>query len=144
MPQSGESAAVVLQAAVRRLLVTSNLRSARYTAAATPFALASSGDVRLLSLNWLVKHAATGKPLPRRQELPEAAFADVAALRRAHGALPKEVAAVVLPILSISYTWLSADHPDATGEQLRHIVDTLRPHAAEWREFFVDVGVFLE
>ena len=53
----------------------------RYTDPETPFALAESGDVGLLSFNWLDKRAASGKPLPRRQDLPPEAFVDVAALR---------------------------------------------------------------
>ena len=74
----------------------------RYTRPETPFALASTGDVKLISYNWLVQHAAAGEPLPRRQELPAAAFADVDALRKSHAAAPKHVAAAVLPILSVS------------------------------------------
>ena len=38
--------------------------------------------------------------------------------------------------------WLEAKHPDANGEQLRHIVDTLEKRAGQWREFFDDMGVF--
>ena len=74
----------------------------RYTRPETPFALASTGDVKLISYNWLVQRAAAGEPLPRRQELPAAAFADVDALRRSHAAAPKHVAAAVLPMISVS------------------------------------------
>ena len=61
-----------------------------------------------------------------------------------HAAAPAHVAAAVLPMLSVSYCWLEARHPDGEGEQLKHIVDTLEPHAEEWREFFDDMGVFLD
>ena len=91
---------------------------------------------------WLAAHAATGKPLPRRQELPTEAFVDVTKLIATHAALPAHIQAAVLPIVSISYCWLEPHHPDATGEQLRHIIETLEPHAMEWREFFPDVGCF--
>lgn len=40
------------------------------------------GDVRLLSLAWLMALADTGGVLPRRQDLPEEAFIDAAHLRR--------------------------------------------------------------
>ena len=53
----------------------------RYTDPKTPFTLAEKGDVGLLSFNWLAKRAASGEPLPRRQDLPPEAFVDVAALR---------------------------------------------------------------
>ncbi|CAK0818530.1 unnamed protein product [Prorocentrum cordatum] len=117
---------------------------ARYTDPETPFALADSGDVRLISFNWLVVLAASGKPLPRRQDLPPEAFIDVADLRAMHSALPAHVAAAVLPVLSISYCWIEARHPDAEGKQIEHIVKTLEPHAEKWREFFPDMGVFID
>ena len=40
-----------------------------------------AGDVRLLSLRWLMELAERGGVLPRRQDLPEEAFIDVATLR---------------------------------------------------------------
>ena len=116
----------------------------RYTQPETPFALASTGDVGLLSFNWLADQAQAGAVLPRRQELPPEAFADVDALRAMHAAAPAHVAAAVLPMLSVSYCWLEARHPDGEGEQLKHIVGTLEPHAEAWREFFDDMGVFLD
>ena len=39
------------------------------------------GDVRLVSLKWLMEYSKTGLPLPRRQELPEEAFLDAARLK---------------------------------------------------------------
>ena len=69
----------------------------RYTQPETPFALASTDDVGLLSFNWLVDQAQAGAVLPRRQELPPEAFADVDALRAMHAAAPAHVAAAVLP-----------------------------------------------
>ena len=40
------------------------------------------GDVRLISLNWLMALAERGGVLPRRQDLPEEAFLSSAQLRR--------------------------------------------------------------
>ena len=137
--------------------MTPSTSNARYTEPAIVFELASTGDVRLLSFNWLAERAASGQSLPRRQELPDAAFADMAALRAAHAALPPHVAKAVVPVVSISYCWLSAAEPEATGEQLRHVVDVLQKHAkaqgesydarglrmpAGWRDFFSDMAVF--
>ena len=116
----------------------------RYTDPETPFALAETGDVALLSFNWLAARAATRAPLPRRQDLPPEAFVKVAALRAMHAAAPAHVAAAVLPMLSVSYCWIEARHPDAEGKQLRHIVKTLKPHTKKWREFFADMGVFID
>ena len=130
--------------------MTPSTSNARYTEPAIVFELASTGDVRLLSFNWLAEIAESGQSLPRRQELPDAAFADMVALRAAHAALPPHVAKAVVPVVSISYCWLSAAEPDATGEQLRHVVDVLQKHAkaiggedlAGWRDFFPDMAVF--
>ena len=77
-------------------------RYGRYTHPETPFALASTGDVKLLSYNWLVAHAEAGKILPRRQELPPEAFVSVDVLREQHAAAPAHVAAAVLPMVSVS------------------------------------------
>ena len=76
--------------------------AARYTQPETPFALASTGDVALLSYRWLRELAAFGQALARRQELPAEAFVSVAKLRADHEALPAHIKAAVLPMLSIS------------------------------------------
>ena len=44
--------------------------------------------------------------------------------------------------MGLGSCWLEPQHPDATGEQLGHIVKALRWHAEQWREFFPDMGVF--
>ena len=129
---------------VEQLATPDEAADARYLRAETPFALASTGDVALISFNRLAECARTGAPLPRRQELPPEAFADVRALRAMHEAAPAHVAAAVLPIVSVSYCWLEARHPDAEAKQLRHMAEVLEPHAREWREFFPDMGVFLD
>eukprot|EP00966_Prymnesium_polylepis_P078545 1820521-Prymnesium_polylepis.1 len=77
---------------------------------------------------WLIERSKSGKPLPRRQELPPEAFVDVEALRRAWLAAPLPVRTVVLPLISISLQLLLADGPtpaDAQGKQLRHVATVL-------------------
>ena len=125
----------------------------RYTQSGTPFELASGGDVKLLSLNWLEKRAKGGKELPRRQDLPPEAFADMDVLRKAHDALPSHIRAAVLPMISVSYCWLEPGHPDSEGKQLRHVIETLEkylvtgfgynvPSQEPWHAFFPDMAVF--
>ncbi len=131
--------------------------AARYTQGEAVFELLlRSDDVRLISLNWLIERAKSGKPLPRRQDLPRKAFVNVKALRAAWRAAPPHVRAAVLPIVSISYCWLTAAHPDEKGEQLRHVAAVLKVeqqregvldqygnrHTPGYREFFADMGVF--
>ena len=127
--------------------------------AETPFELASTasnGDVRLLSLRWLQQRAKSGQALPRRQDLPAEAFADIEELRCSHAALPSHIRAVVLPMLSVSYCWLEPGHPDAEGKQLRTVVETIEAqlitlpkrdcstpiYAEPWQAFFPDMAVF--
>jgi len=118
------------------------------------------GDVRLLSLAWLLALADRGGVLPRRQELPEEAFLGAARLRQIEAAarraidrrgfvtaleaLAKGTSILgflgfwtsafrrkrnvdgLLPIVSISYCWLEAAHPDREGRQLQLLSRKLR------------------
>ena len=118
------------------------------------------GDVRLISLNWLMALAERGGVLPRRQDLPEEAFLSSAQLRRIEQSarlgfnsagfgealkriikepsIPSILAFVVsfvgrkrnpdglLPIISVSYCWLEAAHPDREGRQLQLLSRKLR------------------
>jgi len=118
------------------------------------------GDVRLISLNWLIALAERGDVLPRRQDLPEEAFLSSAQLRRIEQAarrgfdlagfgealerLSKEPSFSsalallasffgrkrnpdrLLPIISVSYCWLEAAHPDREGRQLQLLSRKLR------------------
>jgi len=89
----------------------------------------SPAPVRLLRLSWLLKQARRGAVLPRRQELPEEAFlseAEVRALPRLPVNMPCESCRCCmntddkpLRIIAISYGWLTPEHPDPDGEQLR-------------------------
>ena len=118
------------------------------------------GDVRLISLNWLMALAERGGVLPRRQDLPEEAFLSSAQLRRieqgarrgfglagfgeAFERVSKEPSLSsilaffvsffgrkrnpdgLLPIISVSYCWLEAAHPDREGRQLQLLCRKLR------------------
>eukprot|EP00966_Prymnesium_polylepis_P090283 2091059-Prymnesium_polylepis.1 len=115
-------------------------------------------DVKMISLNWLIMYAATGKPLPHRQELPQEAFVDVEMLHKAwkklgrengqiHGQMQRET----LPFIAISYCWLSDSHPDKDGEQLRHVAKILEEARdtditgqldVGYSEYYPDMGVF--
>ena len=77
-----------------------SLTDERYTKPEVAFRLAESGDVALLSYLWLEARAASGLPLPRRQDLPPEAFVDVAKLREMHKASDR--VRDLLPILSVS------------------------------------------
>ena len=44
----------------------------------------------------------------------------------------------------LSFGALIWQHPDKDGEQIKHIVETLRPHRKKWRKYFPDMGVFLD
>ena len=90
----------------------------------------SPAPVRLLRLSWLLKQARRGAVLARRQELPEGDFlseAEVRALPRGHMGRECETCFVCcmnnddkpLRIMSISHGWLTPEHPDPDGEQLK-------------------------
>ena len=97
----------------------------------------SPAPVRLLRLSWLLKQARRGAVLPRRQELPEEAFlseAEVRALPRGHVGkafetcgwwMTDHLADKPLRIIAISYGWLTPEHPDPDGEQLRRFAQQI-------------------
>ena len=96
----------------------------------------SPAPVRLLRLSWLRKQARRGAVLPRRQELPEEAFlseAEMRALPRGHVGRDFETCFVCcmnnddkpLRIIAISYGWLTPEHPDPDGEQLRRFAEQI-------------------
>ncbi|EOD35054.1 hypothetical protein EMIHUDRAFT_110912 [Emiliania huxleyi CCMP1516] len=144
------------------------------------------GDVKLISLNWLMALAERGDVLPRRQDLPEEAFLSSAQLRRIEQgarrgfdladleeALERNIKEPslsswlgfsaslffgrkrnpdgLLPIISVSYCWLEAAHPDREGRQLQLLSRKLRGLyggrglLGACREYgFSDMGVFLD
>ena len=108
-------------------------------------------DVKMISLNWLITHAATGKSLPHRQELPLEAFVNVEMLHKAWMKLGRQAKKQTLPFIAISYCWLSDSHPDKDGEQLRHVAEILEEARDEdicgqglrsYSTYYPDMGVF--
>jgi hypothetical protein len=98
----------------------------------------SPAPVRLLRLSWLLEQARRGAVLPRRQELPEEAFlseAEVRALPRGHVGIRYETCGCCLTdderadkplrIITISYGFLTPEHPDPDGEQLRRFAEQI-------------------
>jgi hypothetical protein len=85
--------------------------------------------VVLISAKWLMSWSKSGRKLPRRQELPADAFLSLAAMQRiSKDRLDWNATGVgdgVLPIVVISYCWLTAKHPDPDGAQLKIIVSLL-------------------
>ena len=79
--------------------------------------------VLVVKLTWLVEWSKAGKVLSRRQELPEEAFITLAELKQLFGEGNKDG---VLPIIAISFCWLTPAHPDPDGQQLATIAATLK------------------
>ena len=115
----------------------------------------SPAPVRLLRLSWLLKQARRGAVLPRRQELPEEAFlseAEVRALPRGHVGEFDCFGCVVeddwradkpLRIIAISHGWLTPEHPDPDGEQLRRFAKQIEHERRCCPGGCFDVGVTL-
>lgn len=78
--------------------------------------------VRLVDARFLVALAQLGASMPRRQELPDAAFVPLDKLRRIYccGGGRR------LPIVCISHPWLQPDHPDPHGTTLRLVARALK------------------
>ena len=117
--------------------------SARYLSPVAILDAIDRNDAQLLSLNWLLKHAANaGAHLPRRQDLPEAACVSVKQMREWVEGAPPHVTSKVLPLIAISYCWLSPENPDPTGEQLQAVATVLAGERSAYAEFFPDMAVF--
>lgn len=94
-----------------------------------------SGAIVLLSAVWLVNLAAGDGVLCRRQELPPEAFVSLEKLK----ATCRDVS--FLPIIALSYPWLSKSHPDPRGEHLKQIAQVLAALIA-YRHGSINWGVF--
>lgn len=134
------------------------LELTRYTRPEGIWAALETGSVRLVKMTWLISQAKAGKVLPRRQELPEAAFISVIELKRMwseSGHLEGGGGNIdgVLPIIAISSMWLTPTHPDPDGRQLSTVAATLEreranylkasPRGNEYRGF-QEMGIFWE
>ena len=104
-----------------------------------------TGHVRLLKMSWLIAHHKARKILMRRQELPEEAFISVKELQRLYGTGNRDG---VLPIIAISFCWLTPAHPDPAGEQLAIVAAALECEREQYARAngdflgFQEMGVF--
>ena len=86
--------------------------------------LLKNGSIALLDAQWLVEEAARGGVLRRRQELPDEAFLCCEEVK-AFGVVDEG-----LPIAAISYPWLTPQHPDPHGSQLKLLAAVLEAFLA--------------
>ena len=91
---------------------------AQYTDIGTLATIARRRDVRLLRPQYVIEKAAKGEALPKCQDLPEEAFLDVVAL--------SEAEVHTLSVVSVSYCWLTGDHPDPNCYHLQTLAAVLR------------------
>ena len=78
--------------------------------------------------------------LPRRQEMPEDAYITVNELKEMYGEGNSDN---VLPIIAISYCWLTPGHPDPDGSQLATVAAALQRDKQAFEDFgFPEMGVF--
>lgn len=75
----------------------------------------ATSDTVILKGRWLIEWATSGKPLPRRQELPPGAAWDPSDL------VTRLATRGDVPIVAFSYCWKTASHPDPEAEQLRDL-----------------------
>ena len=78
-----------------------------------------------LRSSYLKRLVESGEALQKRQDLPEAAFWDVAAFQRL---TESEIAGS--SIFALSYRWLTAEHPDPDSFHLSKVVAFLEVHKA--------------
>ena len=115
---------------------------------------ARKNDVALLRMSWLLSQAEAGKPLPRRQDITDpAAFISARELRKEYEAFetrPRSMlrgggAEPLLPIVTLSYTWLSHSEPDPKAHTLKAVARVLTSQRRLYRRFGVrEVGVFFD
>ena len=121
-------------------LQSTTIEIARYTEPMSIWVALMTGHVRLVKMSWLIKHAKAKGILSRRQELPEEAFISVEELKRMYGDGNYDG---VLPIIAISFCWLTAAHPDPEGKQLATIAAMMEKEQAKYAQAgFSDMGVF--
>ena len=131
-------AAVVTEEAEEVAQVTIDLD--RYTAPTSIWAALLTGHVRLVKLSWLIAHSKAKGILPRRQELCEEAFISVAELQSIYGDGNRDD---VLPIIAISFCWLTPPHPDPRGEQLALVAGELEREREKYKKLgFFEMGIF--
>lgn len=131
-----------------RIAPGSKTDCARYTDPASIWEALKARHVRLIRMTWLIKLAKKGGILGRRQDLPPEAFIDVEELMLIYDKSGKGGPDHVLPIVAISFCWLSAQHPDPDGTLLCTIAERLESEQAKFSAScqtfngFNDIGVF--
>lgn len=129
---------------------------ARYTEPHAIWEALRTGAVRLVRASWLVEEHKAGRVLGRRQELPEEAFIDIQELQCLWDAAiggegypdiyekpTQENADNLMPILAISFCWLSPRHPDPEGKQLAIVAAALERELPKYAKYgFAEMGVF--
>ena len=83
----------------------------------------ASGAVALIDAQWVISHAEAGGILTHRQALPKEAFLSLADLVAATVERPGVTS---LPIAALSHMWLSKNHPDPDGANLRRVAKALK------------------
>ena len=111
-----------------------------YTTAEGLVPAVQSGALAPLRSSYLTRLVESGEALQKRQDLPEAAFWDVAAFQRL-----TELEVPMLSIFALSYRWLTAEHPDPDSFHLSKVVAFLEVHKAFMKllgEYVDDCAVF--
>ena len=96
-----------------------------YTTAEGLVPAVQSGALAPSQSSYLKHLVESGEALQKRQDLPEAAFWDVAAFQRM-----TESKWCVVSIFALSYRWLTAEHPDPDSFHLSKVVAFLEGHKA--------------
>ena len=118
-------------------------------------AFAAEGDVGFVYASYYLELAAQGGRFPRRQEVPPHAVVGKAALKRMaaevrawrkllaeHKDKPYLAWAMRFPpFVVVSYAWLSREHPDPDGKQLREVLaPTIEWYMAERARLIKESG----
>lgn len=117
--------------------------------------MGAAADVKLLSANWMVAWAKTGRPLPKRQDCPKEAFISILDLKHMYktakmnhitGPKPEHSEEKRLPIIAVSYTWKRGSvDPDPECNTLRMLVDAYMRRKAEYASRgYPDMGFFVD
>ena len=101
----------------------------------------ASGAVALLDARWIITHAEAGGTLQHRQALPKEAFLSLADLVKATGD-KAPFGKYTLPVASLSYPWLTKDHPDPRGDNLRRVAKALKVLTCHGKSYESQLGVF--
>ena len=114
-----------------------------YTTAEGLVPAVQSGALAPLRSSYLKHLVESGEALQKRQDLPEAAFWDVAAFQHLTESESEECMA---SIFALSYRWLTAEHPDPDSFHLSKVVAFLEVHKAfvkKWGANVDDCAVLL-